>query len=107
MWLRSGELWCGKAGGSALMAGSFSMKSGIAANCRGASVGSAALVLRVRPARERRRLGHRSERGAGVRMADRQAQRIGRILARQARQLQEAHHHLLHLLLARLAMSDD
>ena len=42
-----------------------------------------------------------------MRMADRDAQRVGRILARQPRQLQQAHHHLLHLLLAGLPVADD
>ena len=40
-------------------------------------------------------------------MRDRQAQRIGRVLARQARQLQQALDHLLHLRLAGPAVAGD
>ena len=41
-----------------------------------------------------------AKRGAGVGMADRQAERVGRVLAGQAGQAEQAHHHRLHLLLA-------
>ena len=64
-------------------------------------------VLRMRARRQRRRSCHGRQRRAGMRMGDRQAQRIGGVLAGQARQRQQAHHHFLHLVLAGVAVADD